>query len=88
MTVKYVEYTRWMERNIEEVNEKAETLPDWAQVDKWYVTPPFVIRNMSEEEKLVGSKNFKTRLQMVRLDLTALNLLAFIKKAPTDRLPK
>lgn len=46
--------------------------------DKAFVTPPFQIRQMQENEKLQGHKNVKTWKKMVELDLRALNLQVFI----------
>lgn len=52
---------------------------EWLRVDKAYVSPPFVLRNILDHEKLSGHKNFKTWQAMVELDLRALNLLPFIE---------
>lgn len=51
----------------------------WIAIDQVYHTLPFVLRAISEQDKLQGHKNFKSWLKMIELDLGALNLVPFIR---------
>jgi len=59
----------------------------WAKWDRDSVTPPFSIRNWSDNEKLFGPKNFKPWKSNLLLDLRALNLVPFIESEKATDIP-
>jgi hypothetical protein len=50
------------------------------QLNNVYSVQPFQLRIFSENEKLVGHKNFKNWKNMIELELRARNLIPFIEK--------
>jgi hypothetical protein len=52
----------------------------WMAMDKAYVTPPSITRVFLEHEKLQGRQNYRSWVDMVKLDLQAANLLPFIEE--------
>jgi hypothetical protein len=72
------EIEKYIRDRVEEELQKKQSDVTQYPADKLYKSPPFVIPNILEKDKLNG-KNFRTWSQKVTLDLTALNRLPFIE---------